>query len=394
MDGKKTGTGGGAALPGTRTAPLKPKAGLSGHRPVSVDGVGLTYDALGRVVEQNRSGSYTQVVYAPTGDKLALMNGVSTLVKAFVPLPGGATAVYNASGLAYYRHPDWLGSSRLASTPNRAVYAYGTYAPFGENYAESPATDRSFTGQNQDTVSGIYDFMFREYSPVQGRWISPDPSGMAAVDPVNPQSWNRYAYVMNDPLDLIDALGLDPCFHGKPGCPEAPPGSGDIGGAYYWFFFSGGQGLDMVIDQGAGVNGSGGNPANNGTTSKKPLCVVVFGKETLKSFGNLLPGKSDFAEMVNTVTTMASSIENIDPAQWLTQQITNWQTSALVIPASKALRSGLTRSQWLSQATKQVASKTGWQAFLFTLDYAMADALGKEISSFTSGECRAIGYDD
>jgi hypothetical protein len=34
------------------------------------------------------------------------------------------------------------------------------------------------------------------------------------------------------------------------------------------------------------------------------------------------------------------------------------------------------------------------EAFLFTLDYAMADALGKEISSFTSGECRAIGYDD
>jgi len=40
---------------------------------------------------------------------------------------------------------------------------------------------------------------------------SPDPAGLAAVDPSNPQSWNRYAYVMNDPLDWVDPSGLDPC---------------------------------------------------------------------------------------------------------------------------------------------------------------------------------------
>ncbi|HVZ15912.1 MAG TPA: RHS repeat-associated core domain-containing protein, partial [Terriglobales bacterium] len=50
------------------------------------------------------------------------------------------------------------------------------------------STDLSFTGQNQDTLSGLYDFMFRRYSPVQGRWISPDPAGMGAVDPSNPQT--------------------------------------------------------------------------------------------------------------------------------------------------------------------------------------------------------------
>src|SRR5713226_7237078 len=41
---------------------------------ITMDGVGATYDALDRMVEQNRSGSYTQIVYAPTGSKLALMN--------------------------------------------------------------------------------------------------------------------------------------------------------------------------------------------------------------------------------------------------------------------------------------------------------------------------------
>jgi hypothetical protein len=35
--------------------------------------------------------------------------------KSFIALPSG-TAVYTASGLSYYRHSDWLGSSRFASS--------------------------------------------------------------------------------------------------------------------------------------------------------------------------------------------------------------------------------------------------------------------------------------
>jgi RHS repeat-associated protein len=176
--------------------------------PSAIDSVSLTYDALGRMVEQNRGGTYTQVVYSPSGAKLALMSG-QTLTKAFVPLPGGGTAVYTGTGLAYYRHPDWLGTSRLATTPSQTVYAYTGYAPFGENYEGQGSTDLSFTGQNQDTVSGLDDFLYREYSPAQGRWTRPDPAGSAAVDPTNPQSWNRYAYVMNSPLANIDPLGWD-----------------------------------------------------------------------------------------------------------------------------------------------------------------------------------------
>jgi RHS repeat-associated protein len=175
--------------------------------------VQVTYDAFDRAVEQNRGGSYTQIVYAPYGGKLALMNG-TTLLKAFVSLPGGPTAVYapGTTGPVFYRHADWLGSSRLASTQSRTKYFDVSYAPFGENYNNSGTTDYNFTGQNQDTVTGYGDFLFREYSPVQGRWMSPDPAGLAAVDPANPQSWNRYAYVLNNPLALIDPLGLDACY--------------------------------------------------------------------------------------------------------------------------------------------------------------------------------------
>ena len=204
----------------------------SENRPVTIDTVGLTYDALGRMVEQARGSSYTQIVYGPGGERLALMNA-QTLTKAFVPLPLGDTAVYAASGLAYYRHGDWLGSSRFASTPSRGKYFDVAYAPYGEDYANSGTTDLSFTGQNQDTTTGMYDFLNREYHPVQGRWISPDPAGLAAVDMSNPQTWNRYGYVANMPLTSIDPLGLDPCTakYSK-SCPTGKDG----GGAYACLF--------------------------------------------------------------------------------------------------------------------------------------------------------------
>ncbi len=200
---------------------------------ITVDTVGATFDALDRMVEQNRSSVYTEIVYAPTGAKLALMSGTTgqTLQNAFINLPGRATAVYTSSGLDHYRHSDWLGSARLTSSPSQTVLSTTAYAPFGETYATYPSpsasADPSFTGQNSDTVTGDYDFLAREYS-TQGRWPSPDPAGQVAVDPTTPQSWNRYAYVLNDPLNLIDPSGL------YWQCWSVQSGAGETGGCD-WF---------------------------------------------------------------------------------------------------------------------------------------------------------------
>ena len=126
--------------------------------------------------------------------------------------------MFNSSGLSNYLHADWLGTSRLSLDVSGNLYVARSYAPFGETYngatgsAGLGGNDRSFTGQTQDVIAGptgIYDFLFRQQASSQGRWLVPDPAGLAAVDITNPQTWNRYAYVLNNPLSFIDPLGLD-----------------------------------------------------------------------------------------------------------------------------------------------------------------------------------------
>jgi RHS repeat-associated protein len=190
------------------------------------------------------------------------MNG-STLIKAFVNLPGGATAVYNSSGLAYYRHSDHLGSSRLASTPARGLYSSTAYTPFGEPYATAGTTDASFTGQNQDTVPSLYDFTFRKHSHSQGRWISPDPLGVGAVDPTNPQTWNRYAYVANNPLSAVDPTGLNEDFCGAE-YDNCSGGIGEVGGGIGGGGGGGGGGFGGGGGPGVGFGGSGTSGLQNG----------------------------------------------------------------------------------------------------------------------------------
>jgi RHS repeat-associated protein len=216
--------------------------------------VSLTYDAFDRTVEQARGTSYTQVVYSPLGSKLAKMNG-ATLQTGYVPLTSGASAIYNSSGLAYYRHADHLGSSRFASTPAQTMYSDTAYSAFGEPYAESGTADVSFTGQDQDTTSGVYDFLYRKYDPAQSRWTSPDPAGLAAVDFTDPQSWNRYAYVLNEPVAWVDPLGLTVCDANGNNCYDSVTVTASGDGRPWW---GGGPGGPHALKPQSPANSEGG----------------------------------------------------------------------------------------------------------------------------------------
>jgi RHS repeat-associated protein len=161
------------------------------------------------MVEKNASGTYSEIEYSPIG-KVAVMNG-RTQLQAYVPLPGGEIL---SPGPDTFWHVDWLGSARLASSASQRTITFDrAFAPFGETYntVTGGTSNPDFAGLTQDTVSGEYDAEHRQYHPGQSRWISPDPAGLNAVDASNPQSWNRYAYVLNNPLIYTDQSGLDYC---------------------------------------------------------------------------------------------------------------------------------------------------------------------------------------
>ena len=64
------------------------------------------------------------------------------------------------------------------------------------------------TSKERDIETGLDYFEARYYGSTQGRFTSTDPL-MASGRTNKPQSWNRYAYVLNNPLILIDPDGME-----------------------------------------------------------------------------------------------------------------------------------------------------------------------------------------
>jgi RHS repeat-associated protein len=128
------------------------------------------------------------------------------------------------AGTSYYTR-DHLGSTRLETNAAGQQGKYSDFLPFGEEIAAGTggrpacfnANDNKvkFTGKERNAETGLDYFMARYFSSAQGRFTSPDPL-LASARLTDPQTWNRYAYVRNDPVNMIDPDGravIDPSVY-------------------------------------------------------------------------------------------------------------------------------------------------------------------------------------
>jgi RHS repeat-associated protein len=150
---------------------------------------------------------------------------------------GGTTIVVSrlASGVnnTYYVTSEHLGSTSLITNSvgglvvNTSYAAFGnrrgsawsgapTGGPGGEAEAIASTTRRGFTGHTMLDNIGLIHMNGRVYDPILGRFLSVDPF---VTDPMNSQSFNRYSYVINNPLRFTDPSGFNYCVEN----PDAPP---------------------------------------------------------------------------------------------------------------------------------------------------------------------------
>jgi RHS repeat-associated protein len=169
----------------------------------------FAYDGLGdRVQETGPSGSqtYTNTFVASGDAMLYLKNVVGSTMTKTVYLYAGSLLVATVSGSTRsYFHEDHLGNTRLVTQSGSVVFSTN-YEPFGVPYGAS-GSDPSvkYTGQWSEAL-GLYWNHARFYDPTLGRFVSADP---VLGHMSSPQTLDRYAYAVNNPMRFADPSGMD-----------------------------------------------------------------------------------------------------------------------------------------------------------------------------------------
>jgi RHS repeat-associated protein len=190
------------------------------------------YDGLGRRVAKKSSattcssGTITKLYWRSiSGDALAESDSTGSTTNAayneYVFFTGRRIASRNGTGTIFYYFADQLGSVRTITTgsgtgqtPGQLCYDQD-YTPYGQEVFTTAQMSRlqtaacptnyRFTGYERDQETGL-DYAFaRYYSSRLGRFLSTDPLG-GSIGSL--QSHNAYAYVVNNPLNFVDPLGL------------------------------------------------------------------------------------------------------------------------------------------------------------------------------------------
>jgi RHS repeat-associated protein len=187
----------------------------------------FTYDRENRLTAVSGGSVSASFVYDADGNRVkGTIGGVTTVyIAGIYEYQGGATTHYyegNAlrrTGHAsnngvFYLLQDHLKSSSAVINQNGTLN--GTrqyYFPFGGNRggAFSTLTTKRFTGQYHESSlpggEGLSYYNARWYDAKLGRFLSADG---IVPGPANPQAFNRYTYVFNNPLKFVDPTGHDP----------------------------------------------------------------------------------------------------------------------------------------------------------------------------------------
>jgi len=207
----------------------------------------LVYDAENRLVRFSQAGVNLLLVeygYAADGTRLyKWVNQNATNLQVFIgniyEEKGGQTLFHVfadgqqvctfqtnsvlfggtvSTNIGYYYHEDNLNSSTALSGSSGTQQEVNVYYPFGRQQVANPQANfklsRQFTGQIKDDETGLCYYNSRYYDPQLGRFIQPDT---IIGDYANPQSYNRYAYCLNDPLTYDDPNGHEDTYTGASG---------------------------------------------------------------------------------------------------------------------------------------------------------------------------------
>ncbi len=165
------------------------------YHPVPRGSIYTFRDEQNRVVTEMAAGSSgsSTATLSVTRDNVFLGN---LLVASYVASPAGWQ----------YTTSDHLGSPRVVFNQSGQLVETHKYWPYGEDTNAIPPTQRLAycLMEKDDGAARSYDHA-RTHDHVAGRFLSPDSVGGG---PSNPQSWNRYAYTLGNPMKHIDPNGL------------------------------------------------------------------------------------------------------------------------------------------------------------------------------------------
>jgi len=177
------------------------------NRIATVGGYTYSYDADGARMEKAAGSTGTMYWMGPSG-ALAETDLTGAINEEYIFLNGARIArVDRPSGSVYYYFSDQLASTSVIASPTGLVKEQYFYYPYGgmQSSTGSDPNHYKFTGKERDSESGLDMFGARYYGSSLGRFMTPDNPKFS--EKANPQTWNLYSYVGNNPLNRVDPTG-------------------------------------------------------------------------------------------------------------------------------------------------------------------------------------------